>query len=820
MMDYQEIVLEIENFVSASDKEAPLTGVRSDAIDGWLWNRRTIQSAVSNQTRYMTYVGGHEDGLLDGTKLEHWQSGVLDRIDYQGITHMRVGDDLTWTPRYTTGSFSVYWDDRNLYSDYSYSESAEWEIDGRTALRLREDAVYNSINAALYKRLDTYEIASIREALLVETFTGVFSGGARVSVDSGVPGDWSQVETRKREMVVEDGVLYFNQDMSIQVGAEYGEAADILESWEYQYDGLRDGRPLFLKYFPLARGSVELVSIDSGNNVTVWTERPTLNFSGPADKHFSVNYDLGTIQTGGYKAPDLVLALASEAHDVEIDVVVSDNLDSYPDQGVIVIGTEEIYYLGKTKSAFVDCVRGFNGTTAQDHPKGSTVEDRQHGQHSTDAWYVRYKAVPRVDYEVTDYDLRTANYSTWLDVRPIKNTKTNNIVQIVSQDTNLAEIVLTTDSPLIGANLFGPVFYGTDVSKLTATAYDAAGNPVEDIDLTIYIKDGVGVLNGSLGSYTAQSNTAGQVSCFYSAPYDNDDAIMEVTKTEHVGADTHMSVNFTTTVVPSEVWVFQILKHDPVLGTVGNSAEVSALGSAVEPNGLGYADVYMDHTDDYDGGTMLLEDAAGVRRTLNIRWSELRYDGSGEPFVRYFLEELPSASWMALSPATQPCWLFQEEAVTWDSALRRGARVILYEWTTNAKHPITGQAGAFMPVRPTAVQDNVLVFEGRNLPIPDPDDDTTNLGAYVVIAPSEVRCSAYGRDPYTGRLITSNDLRLRLQLPNTLTGVDSSGALPIPYGWTFITEEFNIGAGLDGANFITINPAATGINQFSLRGVI
>lgn len=817
-MDYQEIVLEVTNHVTSSDKEVPLTGVRSDDIDGWLWNRRTSPSSTRDATRYLTYLGGHEDGLLDGTKLEHWQSGVLDGIAYDSIVHMPLGDDLTWTPRYKTGSFSVYWDDRNLYSDYSFSQSADWEVDGRTALKLRSDAVYNSINAALYKRLATYEITSIREARLVPAFTGIFTPNKeRLVLEDGLPSNWEWVETRKREMVVDNGVLYFNQDVSIQVGAEYGVPDDILESWEYQYDGLREGRPLFLQYFPVAKGSVELVSVDAAGNVTTWSEQTTLNFSSPTDKHFSVNYDLGTIDTGGYQAPDLVLAQAVEAYDVEIQVVISENLDSYPEQGVIVIGTEEIYYPGKTRDTFIDCVRGFNGTSAQDHEKGTVLQDRQHGQHTTDTWYVKYKAVPRVDYEVTEYDLRTANYSTWLDVRAIRNTKTNNIVQIVSQDTNLAEIVLETDSPLIGANLFGPVFYGTDVSKLTATAYDAAGNPVEDIDLTIYIKSGIGQLNGSLSSFTAESNTAGQISCFYNAPYDNDDAIMEVTKTEHVGADTHMTVNFTTAVVPSEVWVFQILKHDPVLGSVGDSVVVTALGSATEPHGLGYADVYMKHTDDYNGGTMLMEDAAGVRRTLPIRWAEKQYDGNDEPYVRFFLEINPSASWIS---GTQPAWLFQEEAVEWDSALRRGARVILYEWTTDAQHPITGEAGAFMPVRPTAVQGNVLIFEGRNLPIPDPDDDDTNLGAYVVIAPSEVRCSAYGRDPYTGRLITSNDVRLRLQLPNTLTGVDSSGALPIPYGWTFITEEFNIGAGLDGANFITINPAASGINQFSLRGVI
>lgn len=817
-MDYQEIVLEIKNHVSSSDKEVPLTGVYSEDIEGWVWNRRCSPAIAVPATRYLTYVGGHEAGLLDGTKLEHWQSGVLNGIEYWDMRHMRLsGDDLTWTPRYTTGAFSVYWDDRGLYSDYSFSESADWEIDGRTALALREDAVHNSISASLYKRLGTYEITTIREAELVSAFTGVLSNGARLELADGLPPDWSQVETRKREMLVQDGILYFNQNMSIQIGAEYNEAADILKSWEYQYEGLSNGRQLFCQYFPLASGSVELVSIDAAGVVTTWQERPSLNFSGPEDKHFSVSYDLGLIQTGGYQAPDLVLAVDLEPYDYEVQVVVSDDMASYPEQGVLVVGLEEIYYLGKTKDRFIDCVRGFNGTEALAHRKGDLVRDRQHGASSSDTWYVKYKAVPRVDYEVTEYNLRTANYSSWLDVRALRNTKSNNIVQIVSQDTNLAEIVLETDSPLIGGNLFGPVYYGTDVSKLTATAYDAAGNPVEDIDLTIYIKNDVGVLNGSLSSYTAESNTAGQISCFYNAPYSDDNTLMEVTEVEHVGADTHMTVNFTTAVVPNEVWVFQILKHDPVLGTAGHAGKTVALGPGVEPNGLGYADVYMAFTEDYNGGIMLLEDTTGVRHTLSVRWAEKQYDGNNEPFVRFWLNESVDTSWIS---GTASIWLFLKDAVQWDSVLKRGARVILYEYTLDAQHPITGQAGAYMPVRPDLVQGNTLIFKDRNLPIPKPANDSVNLGAYVVVAPSEVRCSAYGRDPYTGRLIMSNDVRLRLRLPNILTGVDSSGALPIPYGWTLITEEFNIGAGLSGANFLTVNPAASGINQFSIRGVI
>jgi len=413
--------------------------------------------------------------------------------------------------------------------------------------------------------------------------------------------------------------------------------------------------------------------------------------------------------------------------------------------------------------------------------------------------------------------LRSANYSAWLDVRALVNVKANNIVQIVSQDANLAEIVLSTDSEIIGGNLYGAVFFGTDTSKLTATAYDSAGNPVEDIRLTTYIKNGPGFLNGTLALYSADSNSLGKTNCFFSAPYTQESLDMDVVKVEHVGADTHMTVNFDTAVVPAEIWVFQILKHDPTLGTVGDAATAFASGSAGEPYGLGYIDVWTRTVEDYDGGVLRLQDSFGVLRNFGIRQAVRQVDGNDEPYTRFYLDTAVNAGWVGSS---NPVWLFQSEAVEWDPALARGARVILYEWSDSVSHPITKAAGAWTPLHPNEVVGDVLVFKDRQLAIPDAVDATNNLGAYVVVAPSESRFGAYGRDPFTGNLITSNDIRLRLQLPNSLIGVDSSGTLPIPYGWTFITEEFNIGAGLGGANFITINPAATGVNQFSLTGVI
>lgn len=49
------------------------------------------------------------------------------------------------------------------------------------------------------------------------------------------------------------------------------------------------------------------------------------------------------------------------------------NSASYPNSGVVTIDSEKIYYANKTASSLIDCVRGYEGTTAASHIQYSTV---------------------------------------------------------------------------------------------------------------------------------------------------------------------------------------------------------------------------------------------------------------------------------------------------------------------------------------------------------------------------------------------------------------------------------------------------------------
>ena len=226
----------------------------------------------------------------------------------------------------------------------------------------------------------------------------------------------------------------------------------------------------------MADKSVSVYTIDGAGTIREWSEVVNLNFSKPTDLHYSVDYDLGIVKMGGYSAPDLVLYSAVDLDDTIIKVHLdTDVMASYPDQGVIQIGTEKILYYGKGRGCFLRLYswsRWHNRTRARGTNKS---EDVQHGEGVlvSEQIYIGYTAVPRVEYEVTTHDVRTANASNYLNVKAVANVEANNIVQISTVEPNLAEVKLEIDRNLIGGSLYGPAFYGTDVAKLTATGLDS-----------------------------------------------------------------------------------------------------------------------------------------------------------------------------------------------------------------------------------------------------------------------------------------------------------------------------------------------------------
>lgn len=812
----------IWNHVNPTNEYVPTTGVYATetTLSGWVWDQRIFETLYEDRTRHNTFVGATIGNLTEGFDLNWWQTGSLEGLKYLALANRIQRFDRTWTPQVLTGQYTINVDRRPLFSDWSTSSIVDpAQVDtGVVYITLPTDCVYESIRIARYRRTSSADIETDVLFEDVEAFTGEISGTARL--DTGTVGAFTPANfaLREFEFLVDDANdrAYLNQSGALEVGDAISTAPGLVlmvGTWEDKGCGTGSGRHLYLDHFPVLDGSVEVVNIDSAGTITTYTEL-VLADADTTDVGFEVDYDLGIVKLTGYKAPNLVLGAAIGVADTEITIYQGEQeLLQWPDKGVIVIGSEEIQYFERTSTGFAQCVRGHNGTTAAVHAQYDLVEHRQQGVGTDNSLFVKYTAVPRVEYEVTSSTTRTANAYSWVDVRPFKNVRTHSIFQMLSSEVHLARVDLTVDRPLIGGNLYGPINFGTDVARLTATAYDIYDNPIPDITLTIEIQSGSGTLNGGGTSVSGLTNSLGQIYAYYNVPYSVQEMDLDVISTTHVAADTEMVVTALSPLVDvDDIWVFQILKHDPILGTIGERGVVITSGTDTRFGMLGWVDVDMVLEEEFKDGVIYILGTDAVKTGYNIKDITSSTDGSGLPISRLWLDVPPSAAIVD----GQDCWVVQRDAVEWDPGLKRGQKVILYEYSVGYQHPVTGAAGAYGPVHPSSVSGTTLTFTGRNLPIPDVTDDTNPLGAYVVVAPTVVQFGAFGRDPYTGVVVTADPLRLRVEVPQWLTGVDTSGVLPVPHGWKFVTLATNVGGGLGGANFITVNPLATSINQFSL----
>ena len=850
-------VLNIENVVSNIYDIVPLTGIYSPDYEmgGWFWDRRSLENRNRLETIYNTYLGGHRHGLKEGVIQSFWQSGSINGTEYLGLDYFKAGDHITWTPVVKTGNYGLFWDRMRLYSDFSFTTKIDPLLNemGCHKIELREDCFDDTVTVVLYERDEELVKRPKYNFEFVNQFTGEIDESTSPSTRLSTVADdgsiiWDNIASRKQEFLieeVEDGnnILRINGDYQIKVGDHDSPMTDKLVRGHYEDSGPGNtsGRLCFTKYFPVAKDSVQVIAVDVHNSFEILKRVENLNFSSSTDGHYTLDEDLGIISVGGYKAPDLVLASGISEIDTTIPFLPDYlNSSSYPDQGIITIGSEKILYYYKGAESFYDCVRGYANTLPKEHPAYSTISDVQHGKSYGDNvnFFLKYTAVPRIQYETTDADERTANKDSrsFVDVKPVKNATSNKIVQISSVETHVDSIVLETSADLIGGSLHGPVYYGTDFAELCATVYDSQGNPVEDIETTIVLDPtDIGALNGTQSTYTALTNSAGQICAIYNAPYDWDSVSAKIKTVSHSGSDTVMTFDERPPgVIPEDITVFQVLKHDPIIGTAGKkvtcipgSGELAATFGDGTSLGFAAFDVegfFDEPVDRFEGGFVDLlvtyVDAEGITQTIKHRkqisqvipryYTDGRIDG-----LKVVLNE--SCPHMDGATALSYAWLYEREAKEWNGTFLDGVRVVLYEWNEEVLNPNDLTKGAYYPLRPDTIQPTQMTFNNRHLPIPQPFNQDKNLGGYLAVIPDMVKFYAYARDPVSGRIITSNEIRIRLDLPAYLNGVDKSNpALPIPYGFSFITEDFNVGTGIGGANFLTINPKASGINSYNL----
>ena len=246
----------------------------------------------------------------------------------------------------------------------------------------------------------------------------------------------------------------------------------------YQYSGRVETLPCALRQFVYS--DINLTQLDqvcAGSNEgfnEIWWCYPSAN-STVNDRYVIYNYlerlwYYGNINRTAFSEhtsrdyPILAFSLQNSYTSLAIDAVQTTitllNISSYPETGVVIIDSEKIYYGGTSGTALVNCVRGYDGTTAASHLQYSEVtyevpnQIMYHEVGVDDASTSTPKAIASY-IETSDFDIQDGQSFGYVwrivpDVNFTGSTTTNpSVVLTVKPRQNSGSNYTSADTPIV-----------------------------------------------------------------------------------------------------------------------------------------------------------------------------------------------------------------------------------------------------------------------------------------------------------------------------------------------------------------------------------
>lgn len=391
-----------------------------------------------------------------------------------------------------------------------------------------------------------------------------------------------------------------------------------------------------------------------------------------------------------------------------------------------------------------------------------------------------YTVTLRIEYEEAERDMKVNAIEA--DTSPVTQYINQGFVCITHDQLESALIKLEIDKAMIpftySPREYGPITVGADYGVLKATVTTIDGTVIPNIEVGFEMApSSLGYLAGSTMS-SSITNGNGEAYTSYQPPTSADNLGFYTTI---VRASTHPSyLNHKDVIIretetglngrESEIYLYQVLKDDILLGydDVDEWVYYNMDAPSWVVDSITYAKWKSEVIAEYD-----LQD-----------WDGVKPDGTivGRKVVTYMLDDTTE---------------------NYDPA---------------AIDPATGGTGAVVPVRPELVEKITdvsdpyygfwrAIYPEDAVPDCDPDDSSNNLGGYWLCSTRIVTFRAHCWSPYYNRIIYSNDLVVRVSLPDYLLGEYVNSLMQkVPFGWKLPTDTDNVAAGLNGATFITVNP--------------
>ncbi len=393
---------------------------------------------------------------------------------------------------------------------------------------------------------------------------------------------------------------------------------------------------------------------------------------------------------------------------------------------------------------------------------------------------VTYDVTLRIEYEEVDRDTDTKAWEA--DTSPVTQYINQGFVCITHDQLEAAIITLEIDKAMIpftySPREYGPIYVGSDYGILKATVTTIGGTVVPGIEVGFeMVPSSVGYLAGATSS-SAVTNGRGEAYTSYQPPTSAD------------------SLGFYTTIVRDSTSPYypdhkDVIIRETETGLEGREDEIYLYQILKDDILLGYATVddwiyyNMDTPSWVVDATTYVQWKSEVIIENDIKdWAGVQSDGTivGRKVVTYMLD-----------PTTE-------------------------NYDSSAVHPATGDTGAVVAVRPVLVEKITdsgdayygfwrAIYPEDAVPDCDPDDNNNNIGGYWLCSTRVVNFKAHCWSPYYNRIIYSNEVAVRISLPDYLLGEYVNDYLQkVPFGWKLPTDTDNVAAGLNGATFITVNP--------------
>lgn len=758
----ETVTIGLEQIVTVEEEFYPLTGTYA-GVDGWKWNKTIAQRLDDIRRRIESTVGGYIENLDEGTVAEDWYGSALSGLELSSIKEFqdktkRVG----WKPEITKGSYSIFQKSKALNSKSCQSEILS------NGLVLKDECLENSVQINLFKRDRNF---------------------------NNIP----YIQYKYNESLEDKYSFYLDDNLNLVSSQVYlrniGASFEDVESIECHSEYLGVGKPTraigYTEYFPCINMKVYTIK---NNNISEWTEVSSFKNSNENDNVFILDSLKGIINFPR-KANEEHLYVKEDAGTY---IEFYQELDNLLESGSLLIDGQELAYHSRGK---------YKVYISNNRPplfeNGDKAVEAQKGKHltSADHIYISYTATPRVDYDVLDEVFEDKK----INLKPYKKINSNGILELALEERHVSRINLSCDKPNIVSNIFGTLYVQSDASKITAEVMNANGKPVNEVKVNFEASEGN--FEGVVPTISKVSNLDGETFTSYSYEY-RDDSLQVFSNPNEINGSSYFEVGaLPPGVTPEDVVIFQSLKIDPFEGSLGRDygvidieviPETGFLKITLDKNVVDPTEYKTMYTQEY---ALENDERAGYSRGqdisvelplegyFNYGLAVLNYDEviKKSAVIRSVENNVITIEGISSFTLPNKVTLFKRGELKYNQNDGNSHDRLLYKY----------EVDSFVPLRPTRIVGQRIYFDNTLIPIGSPGDDNKIIAGYKLFFSQLVSLKANAIDPATGFLISSNEIKMKVDFPPYLKGNN---------GFTFIDNEEDEGSALGGANFLTVNP--------------